>query len=307
MPLVSVIVPVYNVEKYLSRCIDSILGQTYTDLELILIDDGSLDSSAHICDEYALKDKRVRVFHKYNGGVSSARNLGIAKAAGDWIIFVDGDDWLDINTIKCISSYFEKKDLIRFSYKSVFSGDGLQVEDYILKKYDSKNKFLSDVIMQNTYVAIWGGAYKRDLFSSIMFDCSLSIGEDWLVFVLLLNQSLNFQIIQEPLYYYNRYNENSCITTASIKKKCNVFLALAQINKSVDNSFYKKELLYIKLVLLYNILVPILFCKEKVRMLNFVSQNISINWYDIVQSSVDLKKKILISLFLLYKNFNNIF
>lgn len=305
MPLVSVIVPVYNVEKYLSRCIDSILGQTYTDLELILIDDGSLDSSAHICDEYALKDKRVRVFHKYNGGVSSARNLGIVKAKGDWIMFVDADDWLDIHTIKYVSNYFEKKDLIRFSYKSVFSEDGLQVEDYALKEYDSQKSFLSDAIMQNTYVAIWGGAYKRELFSSIMFDCSLSIGEDWLAFVKLLNRSLNFQIIRKPLYYYNRYNENSCITTASIKKKCNVFFALEQISKSVDNSLYKKELLYIKLILLYNILVPILFCKEKVQMINFVSGNISINWYDIVQSSVDLKKKILISLFLFYKKIRN--
>lgn len=305
MSLVSVIVPVYNVEKYLSRCIDSILDQTYTDLELILIDDGSLDSSAHICDEYALRDKRIRVFHKDNGGVSSARNLGIVKAKGDWIMFVDADDWLDIHTIKYVSNYFEKKDLIRFSYKSVFSEDGLQVEDYALKEYDSQKSFLSDAIMQNTYVAIWGGAYKRELFSSIMFDCSLSIGEDWLVFVLLLNQSLNFQIIQEPLYYYNRYNENSCITTASIKKKCNVFFALEQISKSVDNSLYKKELLYIKLILLYNILVPILFCKEKVQMINFVSGNISINWYDIVQSSVDLKKKILISLFLFYKKIRN--
>ena len=93
-PKISVIVPVYNTEKYLRRCIDSILSQTFTDFELLLIDDGSKDSSGAICDEYAAKDNRVRVFHKENGGVSSARNLGLDNATGEWIAFVDSDDYV---------------------------------------------------------------------------------------------------------------------------------------------------------------------------------------------------------------------
>lgn len=91
-PLVSVIVPVYNAEKYLNRCVDSILSQTMTDFELLLIDDGSKDDSGRICDEYSEKDARVRVFHKPNGGVSSARNLGLDNAEGKWITFCDADD-----------------------------------------------------------------------------------------------------------------------------------------------------------------------------------------------------------------------
>lgn len=98
-PKVSVIVPVYNVEKLLQRCIDSILAQTFTDFELLLIDDGSKDKSGEICDEYAAKDSRIRVFHKQNGGVSTARNLGIDKAQGEWIYFVDSDDSNFRNTI----------------------------------------------------------------------------------------------------------------------------------------------------------------------------------------------------------------
>lgn len=94
-PKISVIVPVYNTEKYLHRCIDSILAQTFTDFELLLIDDGSKDNSGTICDEYAAKDSRVRVFHKENGGVSSARNLGLDNAKGEWISFVDSDDYTD--------------------------------------------------------------------------------------------------------------------------------------------------------------------------------------------------------------------
>ena len=92
--MISVIVPVYNAEKYLHRCINSILAQTFVDIELLLIDDGSTDSSSVICDKYAKKDQRVRVFHKENGGVSSARNLGLDNAQGEWIAFVDGDDWV---------------------------------------------------------------------------------------------------------------------------------------------------------------------------------------------------------------------
>ena len=100
-PKISVIIPVYNTEKYLHRCIDSVLAQTYKDFELLLIDDGSKDSSGIICDEYAAKDARVRVFHKENGGVSSARNVGLDHAQGEWITFVDSDDevkpnWLDL-------------------------------------------------------------------------------------------------------------------------------------------------------------------------------------------------------------------
>ena len=99
-PKISVIVPVYNVEQYLPRCIDSILSQTFTDFELLLIDDGSTDKSGMICDEYAKKDSRIRVFHKENGGVSSARNLGLDNAEGEWIFFSDADDILELNAFQ---------------------------------------------------------------------------------------------------------------------------------------------------------------------------------------------------------------
>ena len=96
-PKLSVIVPVYKVEKYLVRCIDSILAQTFVDFELLLIDDGSPDKSGDICDEYACKDTRIRVFHKENGGVSSARNLGLENVRGNILTFIDADDWIDVD------------------------------------------------------------------------------------------------------------------------------------------------------------------------------------------------------------------
>ena len=93
-PKISVIVPVYNVEQYLPRCIESILAQTYNDFELLLINDGSSDNSGNICDEYAKNNSRVRVFHKENGGVSSARNMGLDNAQGEYVVFVDSDDFI---------------------------------------------------------------------------------------------------------------------------------------------------------------------------------------------------------------------
>ena len=102
--LVSVIVPVYNVEEYLGRCVDSILAQTYPNLEIILVDDGAKDFSGRICDEYAQKDPRVRVIHKENGGLSSARNAGIDAARGGWLEFVDSDDWIEPDAVESLLS-----------------------------------------------------------------------------------------------------------------------------------------------------------------------------------------------------------
>ena len=94
-PKISIIIPIYKVEKYIRECLDSILNQTFTDWEALLIDDGSPDNSGVICDEYAAKDNRFKVFHKENGGVSSARNLGLEKATGEWVTFIDADDWIE--------------------------------------------------------------------------------------------------------------------------------------------------------------------------------------------------------------------
>lgn len=112
MPTISIIVPVYNAEEYLHRCIDSILSQTFIDFELLLIDDGSTDSSSSICDEYVLKDSRIRVFHKKNGGASSARNLGLDKCQGQWVAFCDSDDWVYPNWLENFRDNFMNVDYV---------------------------------------------------------------------------------------------------------------------------------------------------------------------------------------------------
>lgn len=110
MPRLSVIVPVYSAEKYITKCLDSILSQTFTDFELLLVDDGSPDRCGEICDQYAKMDKRIKVFHKDNGGVSNARNLGLSKADGAYIAFVDPDDYIDKDMFKDTITYLQKTD-----------------------------------------------------------------------------------------------------------------------------------------------------------------------------------------------------
>ncbi len=180
-PAISVIVPVYNAEKYLHRCIDSILSQTFTDFELLLIDDGSKDKSGAICDEYAVKDSRVRVFHKENGGVSSARNLGLDNAEGEYIAFVDADDWIEATFLECMYPYDDFFDLVCAYYKA----HGWK--GWIAKPYDNcsfdKNTlplfFEQHLISCNT---VWCKLFKRQLIWDyrVKFDLAYSYGEDTL-------------------------------------------------------------------------------------------------------------------------------
>lgn len=127
-PLVSIIVPVYNVKPYLSRCVDSLLGQSYQNMELLLVDDGSTDGSEALCDEYAAQDARVRVLHKKNGGLSDARNAGVDAAKGEYLSFVDGDDWVSPYYIENLYRALEQAgaDFSTSCFEEVFEGQPMQ-------------------------------------------------------------------------------------------------------------------------------------------------------------------------------------
>lgn len=148
-PLISIIVPVYNVERCLRKCIDSILEQTYTNWELLLIDDGSTDTSGKLCDFYSSKDDRIKVFHQKNGGVSSARNVGVDNASGEWVTFIDSDDWIKPTHLECFINNSEGVDMVSmgfFAYNWQFLEDkvinepdclvrGNKLQDYLLHQY----------------------------------------------------------------------------------------------------------------------------------------------------------------------------
>lgn len=135
-PLISIIIPIYNAESLVNRCVDSILNQTYTNWELLLINDGSTDGSGRICDEYSAHDNRIRVFHKRNGGVSSARNMGIDNAKGEWITFVDSDDFLNLDALLNMASAIGNSDLVLSSIREY---DKISYKDYIISNIATNN------------------------------------------------------------------------------------------------------------------------------------------------------------------------
>lgn len=182
-PKISVIVPVYNAEKYLSQCIDSILRQDFTDFELLLIDDGSKDNSGFICDEYAQKDQRVKVFHKKNGGVSSARNLGIDNAQGEYIAFIDSDDYVDHNYLSILTNA-PIADLIITGYKEFGSGtnssDNFKLYNDSIYTATHFSECLSVTLNDATMRAPWDKLFRRNIIkeNSIYFDPLISYAED---------------------------------------------------------------------------------------------------------------------------------
>ena len=143
MPFISVVIPVYNVEKYLKECVDSVLKQTYEDYEIILVDDGSTDSSGHICDEYLDSDARIQVIHQENGGLSVARNTGMKAAKGEYIYFLDSDDYIEANTLEHLNRCIEEEqpDFIFFDGYVFF--DGCEEDDSI-SRYDRQHHYATD-------------------------------------------------------------------------------------------------------------------------------------------------------------------
>lgn len=177
--MISIIVPVYKAEKYLHRCIDSILAQSYTDFELLLINDGSPDKSGQICDSYAAKDSRVLVFHKANRGVSSARNLGLENARGEWVTFIDSDDWVKTEFLEKMPINLDIDLCVGGNICS--SGSYIKLQD---KQYDRKiiTNFLKQYLPTQLLHTVWGKLLKREIIirNNIRFNEDIRFGEDTL-------------------------------------------------------------------------------------------------------------------------------
>lgn len=235
--LISVIVPVYNVERYLKKCINSILDQTYENIEVVLVDDGSTDKSGVICDEYAAKDLRVTVIHKENGGLSSARNAGLKVAAGDLIGFVDADDYIEDTMYEKLKENMDKygSDIsvcqIYRSYKYFTDlEDGLDKEEV----YEGKDKF-ANLENDNYFMTVvaWNKLYKKDLFKRIKYPEG-RLFEDSYVICDILSKAKRVSYLNEPLYY-------STMRKSGMAKMNNeqYHEKLESIDKI--NSFYKKH------------------------------------------------------------------
>lgn len=200
---ISVIIPVYNAEKYLDECLQSVLKQSFIDFELLLINDGSTDESGTICNSYAADDNRIKVFHKENGGVSSARNLGLNHAKGEWITFVDSDDWVSENYFSCFEMEISKEvDWIFLNLtKKVLNGNDVEIT--FNKKTLKRNMFLEKYKVHPHFFGPTAKFYRNSIIQEnhIKFDEKLNFGEDNLFNCEFLMNVNYIKLFGENFYY----------------------------------------------------------------------------------------------------------
>lgn len=211
--LISVIVPVYNVEDYLKRCLDSIGRQTYSNIEIILIDDGSTDQSGNICDQYAIQDKRCRVFHQQNSGAAAARNLGLDVCLGDYVMFVDSDDYIAPNACEVLLTELlrHKAELsigkICWVYPDYCTEDTFSFKSCVLTGKEATIMYFGGGYPSGLIPGSVGKLYSRNLFDlragqTIRFPENLRSGEDWDIAYKIFYEAKKITILNEKIYFY---------------------------------------------------------------------------------------------------------
>lgn len=239
MPLISIIVPVYRVEKYLKKCVESILTQTFKDFELILVDDGSPDNCGKLCDEYAVKDSRIKVIHKKNGGLSDARNSGIAIAEGRFLGFIDSDDYIECDMYEMLYN-----NMVKYDADVSICTDFICFENGKVIKSNEKK-----VLVLNTEKAI-GQAYKispgvcnklfkKEIFTDIRFPVG-KLNEDVFIFMDILSKAKTIVFTTEPKYHYIQ-RKNSITKSTFDKRKWNIVEAWEKNLKFVKINYPKQE------------------------------------------------------------------
>ena len=305
--LVSIIVPIFKVEKYLKRCIDSILNQTYRNIEIILIDDGSPDNCGKICDDYAKKDDRIKVIHKENKGVSQARNDGIKLSKGKYIAFVDSDDYVEKNFIEIlynniiendadisICNYFLENDNIKIKRK---------IDNDIPKNLNSKD-FCKYIIRKNSYRGLLlNKLFKRNIFfednGTYLIDENIHICEDLLF---LIENSLKYNRIyfdKKAYLYHYIVRPNSAISSEYNSKKVTMIYAYDKIIKFIEDKYpdlldeYKRD--YLKMSLNQKELyIKSKFKDENIKKIVYNSIE---KYYKEVKSKSSLKEKIYFTIY----------
>lgn len=248
MPEVSIIVPVYNAEKTIGRCIESILNQEYTDFELLLCDDGSTDSSGSICDEYAKKDQRIQAIHKENSGVSDTRNAGIKLATGTFIQFLDSDDWITVDATKLLVRTMKEKncDLVISDFYRVVGEHISQKGDIDTEEVMSTERF-AKFMMENPadfyYGVLWNKLYKREIIEAyeIYMDETLNWCEDFLFNLEYLLHCKNIAALQVPIYYYVKTEGSLASQGMNIAKTVKMKITVFEYYNDFYKHIYNEE------------------------------------------------------------------
>lgn len=248
--MISVIVPVYNVEAYLNDCLESIVNQTYSDLEIILVDDGSTDSSGLMCDEWAEKDKRIRVFHIENGGAANARNKGLDECSGDYILFCDSDDYYDKNAVQLLYDVLIRNDAdVAVANLQRVSINKEKLDIAGGKIFDRAGVFNEKEVWDNVSKDRWGTIlligrlFRRGVWKNVRFP-KIRAYEDEAVFHLLMERTKKMAFIEDALYFYRQTDGSIMRSTGNYVRRLllpNVLLPRITYlfsEKMYDNAVY---------------------------------------------------------------------
>lgn len=238
-PLISVIVPIYNVEKYLARCVDSIVNQTYKNLEIILVDDDSPDHCPQMCDDYAEKDSRIKVVHKKNGGLSDARNAGMAVATGEYISFIDSDDYVSDDFFECLLDVMNKEnsDIAECSVVKFYEDNRFDEfsDDLSVKTYDTQDA-MSALIAENPFHQhVWNKLYKTELVKDIPYAVG-KLNEDEFWTYRVFGRANKVSKLNKTMYYY--FQRNSSIMGVGYNiRRLDALEGKANRQKYIENNF----------------------------------------------------------------------
>lgn len=250
---ISIIVPIFNTESFLKKCIDSIISQTYNKFELILVNDGSTDRSGVICDDYAKKDQRIHVIHKTNGGASSARNAGIEYARGDYISFVDSDDYIHRNTYEILYTNAKKydADIVCCNYLNIDEGKYNIYSEfkgaYTIQLFNNIEALNKMYLTKETYinsVVPWNKLYNRMLFNNIKYEIGNIYDDETVAHKLLYNSNLVISI-NAKLYYYVKRNGSQMNSPFHVKKFDKISVLrdrLIYFRRHKEDKIYQKAL-----------------------------------------------------------------
>lgn len=243
--MVSIIVPVYNAEKYLHRCIDSLVNQSVKEIEIILVDDGSTDNSLSICKEWAAKDKRIVVVEQENSGVSIARNRGIEKSNGEFIILLDSDDWFALNTVEVLLAEQQKKnaDCVVFGFNQTSGNIWAPQKEMCYTALSALKKDFPYWLNTELLSSSVNKLYKRSLIKNL-YPVNMAFGEDLLFSLDYLEQCKSISFIKEPLYQHEVYNNTSLTHTFNINRFRDIEIIQNRILEFAveknDKELYKK-------------------------------------------------------------------
>lgn len=301
--LISIIVPIYNVDKYLEECIESLKNQTYKNLEIILINDGSADNSEQICREEAKQDNRIVFINKKNGGAASAKNKGLKVAKGDYITFVDSDDFIEPDMIEYMVNKIKKynSDIIQCSFINLYKNTERFKQDKIVEQRISSKDFLELFLTKWDSSLFWNKLFKREVIENIFFKEGRCIDDEFFTYKCVINSKSI--VISNKIVYNYRMRKSGVMKSESSQKQIlkdrvdylyERYELVRKIYKDLDKSFLEHLLTY------YLIISKDYYADEK--LLDYMKNNLKSIKGKIITSNIDIRIKMQILKFMMTKS-----